>query len=64
MKPQFPEDNIFPELAEEYQNQINLTYSKWKKYLEGVKTVYTNEDNINFSTASTASDIDVKITEL
>jgi hypothetical protein len=61
---QFPEDNIFPELAEEYQDKINLTYSKWKKYLEKINIVIPCEDNINFATAATASDIDAKITKL
>lgn len=61
---QFPKDNIFPELAEEYQDYINLTYSKWKKYLEKIKVVIPYEDNINFSTMATASDIDAKIKKL
>lgn len=33
---QFPEDNIFPELFEEYQDKIIPTYAKTKLYLEKI----------------------------
>jgi hypothetical protein len=54
---QFPEDNIFPELFNEYKDKISLTYSKTEKYLRKVYPDYKPISNINFSTAATASPI-------